>query len=324
MPEGHVTHRLALELTSHFAGQAVHVSSPQGRFADAAQLLDGTRLDGSQAVGKHLFVEFEADRIVWIHLGLIGKMRFVPVDQLRSPETLRLRIEPLDVDDCQVAGTPLQVKGDAVVELPEASSADLEESTRRVPLAVELRGPQWCRLITPDEQAAVIVKSGPDPLRADADPEQAWRKVHAAKRAIGQLLMDQAVFAGVGNIFRAEVLFRHHVDPNLPAKKLPRPVFDSMWADLVQMMHAAVASGQIDSVDAEYSPEAMHRPPRVDAHGGEVYVYRRAGQPCLVCGTQVAMTQMASRNLYWCPSCQPAGSMGEPIEPYAPLTEADS
>lgn len=316
MPEGHVTHRLAREITRHFAGQQVHVTSPQGRFADAAALLDGTVLDGSQAVGKHLFIDFAAEQIVWIHLGLIGKMRFVPVTDLRSPETLRLRIELLDPAAGQATGTPMEVRGDAVVPVDADGDGVADDAQ---PLAVELRGPQWCRLITADEQAAVVAKSGPDPLRSDADPELAWRKLHASNRAIGQLLMDQAAFAGVGNIFRAEVLFRHHVDPQLPAKKLPRTVFDSMWADLVQMMHAAVDSGQIDSVDADYTPEAMHRPPRVDAHGGEVYVYRRAGQPCLVCGTEVAMANMAGRNLYWCPNCQPHGSMGETIDPYQPV-----
>src|SRR5690606_41968709 len=55
----------------------------------------------------------------------------------------------------------------------------------------------------------------------------------------------------------------------------------------------------------EHTPEAMGRPPRVDGHGGEVYVYRRAGQPCLVCGTPVRTVELASRNLFWCPGCQP-------------------
>jgi endonuclease-8 len=48
----------------------------------------------------------------------------------------------------------------------------------------------------------------------------------------------------------------------------------------------------------------MGRPPRVDDHGGEVYVYRRAGRPCLVCGTEVRTRPLAGRNLFWCPACQ--------------------
>lgn len=275
MPEGHVTFRLAQALTEAFGGQAVRVSSPQGRFADAATLLDGTVLVRSESLGKHLFITFDDDRIVWIHLGLIGKFLMTDAAELPHPETLRLRIT------------------DGVV-------------------AADLRGPQWCRLITADERDAIIGAAGPDPLRSDADPERAWVRVHRSRKPIGALLMDQAAFAGVGNIFRAEVLFRHGMDPLVPANTISRPVFDSVWSDLVGHMQAAVASGRIDTVDGEHTPEAMGRPPRVDRHGGEVYVYRRAGQECHVCGTPVRTGDLEGRHLYWCPVCQPTGSVGQP------------
>lgn len=276
MPEGHVTHRLAAALAETFGGRPMRVSSPQGRFADAAALLDRTVLAGAEAVGKHLFVDFTADRVVWIHLGLIGKLRFSPVEgAVPNPATLRLRI---------AAGG----------------------------VAADLRGPQWCRLITDAERSAVAAASGPDPIRADADPEVAWRKVHASGRPIGALLMDQSAFAGVGNIFRAEVLYRHGVDPFLPGRALPRSVFDAIWADLVVLMRAAVAVGRIDTVVDDHLPEVMGRAPRVDRHGGEVYVYRRAGDPCHVCGTPVARADFHGRNLYWCPACQPSGATGTP------------
>ncbi len=271
MPEGHVIHRLAAGVDQRFAGRAVRVTSPQGRFAAAADLLDGTLLVGAEAYGKQLFIDFEADRTIWIHLGLIGKFWFVPADPVPpNPATLRLRI---------------------------ASGVH----------AADLRGPQWCRLIDAGERELTVASIGPDPLRPDADPERAWRKLHASSRPIAALLMDQSAFAGVGNIFRAEVLFRHRIDPMLPAKSLPRELFDAIWADLVVLMRAAVEIGQIDTVDEGHTPDAMGRPPRVDAHGGEVYVYRRMGQPCLVCGSEVRVASFAGRNLYWCPACQPAG-----------------
>ncbi len=274
MPEGHVIHRLSTGLNSRFEGTRVQVASPQGRFAAAAGLLNATELISAEAVGKHLLIDFESGRTVWIHLGLIGKLRFVPVtSQIPNPQTLRLRIW------------------------------DGRE-------AADLRGPQWCRLIDTAERQAVLDSSGPDPLRADADPERAWRKVQASARPIGVLLMDQKAFAGVGNIFRAEVLFRHGIDPQLPAKALPRQVFDSIWTDLVGLMNYAVGAGRIDTVAEQHTPAAMKRPARVDAHGGEVYVYRRLGEPCLVCGTPVSGTALAGRNLYWCSSCQPTGSSG--------------
>ncbi|HKH54262.1 MAG TPA: zinc finger domain-containing protein, partial [Propionibacteriaceae bacterium] len=65
--------------------------------------------------------------------------------------------------------------------------------------------------------------------------------------------------------------------------------------------------GRIDTVRPEHTPEAMHRPPRQDIRGGEVYVYRRTGQPCLVCGSAIRTEVLAGRNLFWCGKCQRRG-----------------
>lgn len=278
MPEGHVIHRLAGEIRQRFAGQPVRVTSPQGRFADAASLLDGTVLADAQAWGKHLFLDFSptaelagnslgAGPLVQIHLGLIGKLRWLEPGAVVAADTLRLRIE------------------------------DREQ-------ALELRGPQTCALLTGAEAAAVIAGLGPDPLRAEADPEAGWRRVHRSGRTIGSLLLDQRVAAGVGNIYRAEVLFRQRIHPDTPGERLSVRAWRRIWADLVELMPHGVSDGRIDTVRPEHTPEAMGREPRVDAHGGEVYVYRRAGQPCLVCGTEVRVREFEGRNLYWCGKCQ--------------------
>ena len=118
--------------------------------------------------------------------------------------------------------------------------------------------------------------------------------------------MDQSVVAGPGNIYRAEVLFRQGIDPMLPGRALSEGQWSAIWADLVVLMAEGVRSGRIDTVRPEHMPEAMGRAPRVDDHGGEVYVYRRAGSACLVCGSVVASVELAARNLFWCPGCQPA------------------
>ncbi|KAB8169683.1 Fpg/Nei family DNA glycosylase [Streptomyces sp. 3MP-14] len=270
MPEGHVIHRLAADYRERFAGRPVRVDSPQGKFADAAALLDGQPLDAAEAWGKHLFLGFPGDPLIWVHvhLGLYGKVAFgtgpvpPPVGQIR----LRL------ANDAHWA---------------------------------ELRGPNTCALRTDQERAAVAARLGPDPLRADADPERAWRRISASRSAVATLLMDQAVIAGVGNVYRAEVLFRHGIDPYRPGRDLDRAEWTACWADLVALMREGVRLGRIDTVRPEHTPEAMGRPPRVDDHGGEVYVYRRAGQPCLVCAAPVATARLAARNLFWCPRCQP-------------------
>lgn len=267
MPEGHVTHRLARAINADFGDRHVRVTSPQGRFAAEAAHLDGSVLIAAESVGKQLFIAFDVPEPchIYIHLGLIGKFNLVPDGTITG--AVRLRIS---------------------------------NGAR----AAELRGPQWCRLITTQERAVATLALGPDPLRDDADPARGWERVHRSAKPIGQLLMDQQVAAGVGNIFRAEVLFRHRLDPMTPGNRVQRATWNSIWADLVTLMSQAVDLGRIDSVRPEHEPEAMGRPPRVDAHGGEVYVYRRTGQPCLVCGTPVSQGELAGRNLYWCSRCQ--------------------
>lgn len=273
MPEGHTLRRLADDLDRAFAGRRVHVGSPQGRFAADAETLDGSVLTGADAAGKHLFVEFEGERIVHVHLGLIGHFDLHDGPQQPPVGQVRLRIAA-DAD-----GRP-------------AAYADL-------------RGATQCELVTAGRRDEVVAKLGPDPLRHDADPERAWRRISRSPRPIGDLLMDQAVVAGVGNVYRAEVLFRQRVDPLRPGKTLRVGQWRALWDDLVALMAEGVRLGRIDTVRPEHTPEAMGRPPRADDHGGEVYVYRRAGQACLVCGGQVRTQVLVGRNLFWCPRCQP-------------------
>jgi endonuclease-8 len=161
-----------------------------------------------------------------------------------------------------------------------------------------------CELITDDERATILTKLGPDPLRSDADPDKAFTRIRKSKKPIGALLMDQTVLAGVGNVYRAETLFRARLSPMTPGAKVSKRRWNDMWDDLVDLMAHGVGTGQIDTVRPEHEPSAMGRPPRQDDHGGEVYVYRRQGQACHVCGTIVKTKVLEGRNLFWCPTCQ--------------------
>ncbi|MEN8707781.1 MAG: DNA-formamidopyrimidine glycosylase family protein [Nocardioides marinisabuli] len=274
MPEGHTLHRLAGHLGAAFAGRRVGVSSPQGRFAAAAEELDGQVLEHAEAWGKHLFLAFPGARWVHVHLGLYGKLDVHPdVDDVLAPVgQVRLR---LVADDA---------RGRAYADL---------------------RGATACELLTDAQRDAVLERQGPDPLRADADPDLAWERIRRSRAPIGALLMDQSVLAGVGNVYRAEVLFRHRLDPQRPGRTLRVGQWQALWEDLVVLMTEGVRTGRIDTVRPEHEPEAMGRAPRRDDHGGEVYVYRRTGQPCLVCGRAVRTTEMVGRNLFWCSRCQP-------------------
>jgi endonuclease-8 len=287
MPEGHTIHRLAADHRERFGGRAVLASSPQGKFSDSAALIDGQVLAGTEAHGKHLFLGFrgfraaatgasdEPDGTDWvhIHLGLIGKVTFGEGPPPPAAGTVRLRL---------------------------ANGAHW----------ADLRGPAACELITGPEKRAIHDRLGPDPLRPDGDAAGVWRRLSRSRISVAALLLDQKVIAGVGNVYRAEVLFRHGVDPFLPGRELPRERWDAMWADLVTLMREGVRTNRIDTVRPEHTPEAMGRPPRKDDHGGEVYVYRRTGQPCLVCGTGIRTRPLAARNLFWCPVCQPEHSTG--------------
>ena len=267
MPEGHIVHRLARRYSSAFRGHDITVTSPQGRFVDGAREVSGRRLVAAEAYGKHLFLVFDNDRAVHVHLGLYGKATFGRHPAPSPVGLVRMRLE----------------------------------GGRRW---ADLRGPTACDVVLPDEMRALIDRLGPDPIRSDADPERAWRRVTASRAPIGSLLMDQSVFAGCGNIYRAEVLFRARINPYRESRSLTHPRFDALWDDLAHLMKLGVRRGQIDTVRPEHEPEAMGREPRQDAHGGEVYVYRRNGQPCLVCGTKVRMADMQGRALYWCGRCQ--------------------
>jgi endonuclease-8 len=272
MPEGHTLHRLARQLTDVLGQQQVRVGSPQGRFADAAAQLDGAVLQGAEAWGKHLFVDFGGDRFVHVHLGLYGTF---------------------DVHE-QVAEVPLPV-GQVRLRVVRADGTAYGD----------LRGATTCALVTTAERDAVVARIGPDPLRPDADPDRAWARIGRSSAPIGTLLMDQAVLAGVGNVYRAEVLFRHRIHPMRPGRTLRVGQWRAMWEDLVELMADGVRSGTIDTVRPEHTPEAMGRPPRKDDHGGEVYVYRRTGQPCHVCTRPVRTEVLGGRNLFWCGRCQP-------------------
>lgn len=262
MPEGHTLHRLARLHQRRYAGAPVRVSSPQGRFSDAA-VIDGQVLRKSSAWGKHLFHEYDSGGIVHVHLGLYGTFREMRTPMPAPVGQVRMRIVGAEY------GT-------------------------------DLRGPTACELIDEAQMSAILDRLGPDPLRRDADPAQAWSRIAKSRKAIGALLMDQSVMAGVGNVYRSELLFRHGIDPYRPGRDIDRAEFDAAWADLVELMNVGVRRGRIIVI----RPEDDHGAPAYGPKRPRTYVYRRAGEACRLCGTAVRTAVMEGRNLFWCPACQ--------------------
>ena len=107
--------------------------------------------------------------------------------------------------------------------------------------------------------------------------------------------------SGIGNVYRAELLYRALLDPHTPGKLVPEEVVRAIWRDWARLLVIGVETGQMMTMD-DLDPEAYRRAMahRDDRH----WVYHRAGLPCRVCGTEIVLEEMASRKLYWCPSCQ--------------------
>lgn len=270
MPEGHTLHRLATLHQRRFAGGVVRVSSPQGRFADGAALVDGRILLEAQAWGKHLLHYYESGAVVHVHLGLYGAFTESPAPLSDPVGQVRMRMIGAGRSATALYGT-------------------------------DLRGPTACEVLYEPEVAALTARLGPDPLREDADPDRAARRIRRSRRSIAALLMDQSVIAGVGNVYRAEVLFRHAISPHRPGRSVTAGEWDALWADLVALMQVGVREGAIVVVRSEHDRGA----PAYAAGKPRTYVYRRAGESCRICAGTVAHAVLEGRNLFWCATCQP-------------------
>ena len=261
MPEGHTIHRAARRQAEVLAGGPVATWSPQGRFAEGAALLDGRDLLAVDAVGKHLLYRFADDLVLHVHLGLFGRF-----------DTHR--------------GDPPDPRGSVRLRMQGHGAT------------VDLRGPTACELIDPPEEERLMARLGPDPLRGDAEPERAWRRIHGSRRAIGALLMDQSVLAGVGNVYRAEALHVEGIHPGREGRSLTRDEFDSLWATICRMLREGERAGRIITVSAEDAGVPRSRIPR----GERTYVYRQS--QCRSCGAAVRAWEMAGRRAWACEECQ--------------------
>ncbi len=270
MPEGHTLHRLARLHQRRFAGAPVAVSSPQGRFTGSAATVDGRVLLRTGVWGKHLFHHYDGGPIVHVHLGLYGA--FTEWSVPSGPDGAVLP-EPVGQVRMRMVG------------------ADY---------GTDLRGPTVCEVIDEAQVSDVVARLGPDPLRGDADPSWAWTRIMKSRRPVGALLMDQTVVAGVGNVYRSELLFRRRIDPYRPGRAIGEAEFDAAWTDLVALMKVGLRRGKIITV----RPEHDHGPPSYLPGRPRTYVYRRAGEPCRVCGVPISAAVLEGRNVFWCPACQ--------------------
>jgi endonuclease-8 len=251
LPEGHTLHRLARDQRRDFKGHKVTVSSPQGRFAESARLLDQHGVERVDAHGKHLFTRFDSSDVLHVHLGLIGKFRRQSSPPAPPVGLVRVRLEG-----------------------PTATW--------------DLSGPTVCRVINPAEMERVISTLGPDPLRRGADRDRFVEAVQRSPKPIGALLLDQSVLAGIGNVFRAEVLFVHGIHPSTPGVSLDRTRIEAIWDTLARWLRDGVRRNRIVT---NTPAEPLH-------------VYHH--DVCGVCGTPLIALEVGGRRIDVCPMCQPA------------------
>ena len=244
MPEGHLLHRYAEQMHAELAGRPVRASSPQGRLDTAA--LDGRVLTDVQAWGKHLLQRVEDGPTVHVHLGMRGTY-------LRYP----------DPSEPPRKGVRLRVAGAT---------------------AWDLIAPTTCELLDDAGVARVTARLGPDPLRPDTDEDDAVRRLLAAGGAVGVAMVDQAVWAGVGNAWRAELLWLERLDPRTPVHRLGEDGARALWRRTAAHLALGRDAGQVVS-----DPSAPD----------ERWVYKR--DTCRSCGAPVRVEQLGGRTSYACP-----------------------
>jgi endonuclease-8 len=303
MPEGHTVHRIANLFTELFVGQTPEASSPQGRFDAGAAMISGRNLHDATAVGKQLFLTFETDQVVRVHLGIYGSWDVSTLagqsaragspqaSSLGAPRVARRRIGERDS------------LADADEPFPPAPRGQVRLRLLTYDTVADLRGPTACEVLTLDEAAAVQARLGPDPLVDGGlrGEEEFVRRLSATKRAVGVVLMDQSVVSGIGNVYRAEILFRHGLSPFSPASSLSRETTQALWKDWTFLLREGVKTGvMMTRHDLTAAENALAL--RSSKH--RYFVYHRHGAPCRVCGALVVLEEMAARKLYYCPSCQ--------------------
>ena len=322
MPEGHSVHRIARQFALHFVGRRVAASSPQGRFAAGAAQLDGHVMTEAMAVGKQMFLEFDNGLWLRVHLGIYGAWDFsgdITADATIASSNGRIgqtnqrgTVVGEHEDSLSSIGAPRRTRPRMAeqerLETPADTFPPEPIGAVRVRLltdatCADLRGPTACDMLTPDEVQAVIAKLGPDPLvdTGRAAEDRFTATVLKKPTPICLLLMDQSVVSGIGNVYRAEMLFRARLNPHIPGRDLPEATVRALWKDWVKLLKIGVKTGQMMTMDGlSKSAYDGAMASRADRH----WVYHRTGLPCRVCGTSIVMEEIGGRKLYWCPVCQ--------------------
>ncbi len=263
MPEGDTIFRTATSLRRWIGGREVTAARSVHPGVDVRPVV-GTNVDEVEARAKHLLIRFSGGLVLHTHMRMTGSWHVYPTGERwrKSPRQARLVLE---------TGSRLAVCFNApVIELLSAEGERVHGSLRR---------------LGPDVLAPGTIDH--DDVRARA------RARSAAAPTVGELLLDQQVVSGIGNIYRCESLFLCGVHPRVASTALDDAVLDLLVDTAARIM--AVNAGT-----SAYSRSFDGGPDRP-------WVYGRSGLPCRRCGTAIERELLGrqARSVYWCPTCQP-------------------
>ena len=282
MPEGHTIHRHARYQGLLLAGKRTASASPQGRFAAGADLVSGRKLRRVEPLGKHLFYHFTGGLVVHVHLGMYGRYR-----KIRR-------------------GASASKAGGGWPEPTPAVRWRLTAPGSRV--GVDLTGPTACELLGPAEVQGIRDRIGVDLIGPDAEAAgpAVRERVLGSRAPVGVALMDQSVMSGIGNAYRAELLYRARLDPRVPGREVRPEVFDALYADAVHLLRVGVRHRHILCVEPEAVGKARWRDLAEDER---FWVYRRG--VCRGCGGPTERIRQAGRSVDLCPAEQDARGSAE-------------
>jgi endonuclease-8 len=264
MPEGDTITRTARALDRALRGEIVTaLQSPLPRLAAAIgrHRLLGQQVAAVDAHGKHLLLRFSDGAVLHTHQGMRGEWHlYRPKRAWQRPAWLAR----------------------VVLETPNVVAVCFGAPVVEILSPLAQRGHSWLRRL------------GPDPLHASFDASAGVRRLRErGGREIGVALLDQGGIAGVGNVYKSELLFLCGISPFAAVAELA----DSQLERLVAAATRELRRG--------LGPGLRRTTPALSA--SPLWVYRRARQPCRRCGTPIArrIQGQPPRSSYWCPGCQP-------------------
>jgi endonuclease-8 len=160
---------------------------------------------------------------------------------------------------------------------------------------IDINGPTICQILPRPELLTLINRIGPDVLRSDANPDLAFNKITKSKAPIGRLIMDQSVMAGIGNIYRSEILWRQSIHPEAPGSAISRDMFDRIWNDAKELLTLGMKHNAIITTNTTSRTKSRYRE-RVNIFAKTI---------CPTCKGAIRRFEISGRRAYLCETCQP-------------------